>query len=154
LDELFRYGSRTLSIAPALSLPIFDSGRLQASLGAARSQRNEMIADYNQSVVNAVRDVAQAAINLQGFQKQIAEQDATIAATEAILRSAQARFKHGLADNGTILSAELAVGRQQLIGLLLQDELLQSDVALIKALGGGYRASNASTDKNDTALNK
>jgi multidrug efflux system outer membrane protein len=141
LDQLFRYGSRTMSIGPALTLPLFDSGRLKAGLQIARTQRNEMIADYNQSVFKAVRDVAQQAINLQGLQKQIVEQEATATATDALLRSAQERFKRGLADNGTILTAELGVDKQKLIKLLLENQVLQTDVALIKALGGGYQAT-------------
>jgi multidrug efflux system outer membrane protein len=84
LDELLKHASRTLSIGPALSLPLFDSGRLKASLSAARSRRNEMIADYNQTVFKAVSDVAQEGASLQGLQNQIAEQQATAGATPGI----------------------------------------------------------------------
>jgi multidrug efflux system outer membrane protein len=145
LDQLFTYGSRTLSIGPALSLPLFDSGRLKAGLGAARTQRNEMIADYNQSVFNAVRDVALEAVSLQGLQKQVAEQEVTATATTAILHSTQARFKQGLSDNSTLLASELAVGKQQDASLQLKNQQLMADVALIKALGGGYQAPTNQT---------
>jgi multidrug efflux system outer membrane protein len=140
LDQLFNAPSRTLFIGPTLSLPLFDSGRLKASLGVARTKHNEMIADYNQSVFNAVRDVAQEGAGLQGLQHQIDEQAATAAAIDAVLRSAQARFKQGLADRSALLTAELATNKQQDAGLQLKSQLLLTDVALNKALGGGYQA--------------
>ncbi len=138
-NQLLKYPSRTLSIGPALSLPLFDGGRLKADLGTARSARNEMIADYNQSVFKAVRDVAQAAVSLQGLQKQIAEQESSSTATKALLNGAQARFKQGLVDNSALLAAELSVDRQLDAALQLKALALQGDVSLMmKALGGGY----------------
>ncbi|MBV8665957.1 MAG: efflux transporter outer membrane subunit [Burkholderiaceae bacterium] len=151
LDQLFRYGSRTMAIGPAFSLPLFDSGRLQANLAATRARRNEMIADYNQSVCNAVRDVAQAAVNVQGMQSQLVEQQSNVRATAAILNSTQARMERGLADNSALLAAELAVGRQQDLRLELRSQLLQADVTLIKALGGGYRSSGAANPQDAVA---
>ncbi|MDR3411543.1 MAG: efflux transporter outer membrane subunit [Formivibrio sp.] len=140
LDTLLSAPSRTLFIGPALTLPLFDSGRLQARLGVARTQRNEMIADYNQSVFVAVREVAQAGITVQGLEIQTREQAAAAAATYALLRSTEARFRQGVADRSTLLAAQLAAFEQEDASLQLKNQQLLSDVALIKALGGGYRA--------------
>ena len=146
LDKLLAAASRTPFIGPTLSLPLFDSGRLQARLGAARTQRNEMIADYNQSVFKAVRDVAQEAVALRGLEIQIKEQAATAEATNALLRSARARFKQGLADRSAVLTARLAVLKQQDAKLDLKSQELLAEVTLIKALGGGFRAQQAAAD--------
>lgn len=142
LDKLFSAASRTLNIGPTLSLPLFDSGRLKARLGAVRTQRNELIADYNQSVVNAVREVAQEGVSLQGLQKQRDEQAVVAAATEALLRGVQARYQNGLADRAALLAAELAVAKQRDSSLQLKDQQLLANVALIKALGGGYQSKD------------
>lgn len=141
LEKLLRYSSRTLFIGPELSLPLFNSGTLQARLGAARDQRNELIADYNQSVLNAVREVAQAGASVQGLARQQEAQQAASDAASGKLRSAEARLKQGLADNSTILNARLASLEQQDRALQLDAERLQDDVALIKALGGGFHAA-------------
>jgi multidrug efflux system outer membrane protein len=140
LDKLLNAGSRTLLLGPSVSLPLFDSGRLHARLAAARSQRNELVADYNQAVVNAVREVAQAGVTLQGLQKQIDEQEVAVTATKALLHSVQARYQHGLTDHSNLLSAQLALDKQTDASLRLQDQQLQGNVSLIKALGGGYLA--------------
>ncbi len=145
-DKLLRAPSRTLFIGPSLTLPLFNSGRLQAGLDVARSQRNEMIADYNQSVFNAVRDVAQAGVSLQGLQRQAQAQAAATQSAEASLRSMQARFDRGLADNSGVLGARMAVFQQHDLDLQLQAQALVTDVALTKSLGGGYQAQSAGTD--------
>jgi multidrug efflux system outer membrane protein len=144
-DKLLQASSRTLFIGPALNLPLFNSGTLQAGLGVARSQRNEMIADYNQSVFNAVRDVAQAGVSLQGLQREVQAQSAATQSVEASLRGMQLRFKQGLADNSGMLGARMAVFQQHDMDLQLQTQTLLTDVALTKALGGGYRVEPADT---------
>lgn len=138
LENLLQAASRTVYLGPTLTLPVFDSRRLDAQLDAARTARDERIAEYNQAIVEAVREVAQDALQVQGIEQQIAEQDAATAAITAQLASAQARYARGLADNGKVLTAQLAVLRQRDAGLYLQQVQRLAEVALTNALGGGY----------------
>jgi multidrug efflux system outer membrane protein len=140
LGHLLESGSRTPFIGPSLSLPLFDSGRLAAQLGQARAERNEMIADYNQTVFDAVRDVAQAGLYLKGIDRQLAEQADMARATVALQRNAGARFKQGLVNRSTTLNADIDELVQEYLALQLQGQQLTGEVALVKALGGGYRA--------------
>ena len=142
LGKLLQSGSRTLFIGPALSLPLFDSGRLQAQLGGARSERNELIADYNQNVFNVVRDVAQAGAKVQGVENQLRLQQENLRASVAQLRNANARLKQGLADRATQLNAEMTVRGQVDLGMQLQNQRQDAEISLTVALGGGYRGSS------------
>ncbi|WP_215404076.1 efflux transporter outer membrane subunit [Janthinobacterium sp. JC611] len=142
LGRLLQSGSRTLFIGPALSLPLFDSGRLQAQLGGARSERNELIADYNQHVFHVVRDVAQAGATVQGVENQLRLQEENLHASQAQLRNANARLKQGLADRATQLNAEMTVRGQVDLGLQLQHQRQDAEISLSVALGGGYRGSS------------
>ena len=142
LGKLLESGSRTLFIGPALSLPLFDSGRLQAQLAGARSERNELIADYNQNVFNVVRDVAQAGAKVQGVENQLRLQEDNLRASEAQLRNANARLKQGLADRATQLNAEMTVRGQVDLGMQLQNQRQNAEINLNVALGGGYRGSS------------
>jgi len=142
LGKLLQSGSRTLFIGPALSLPLFDSGRLQAQLASARSERNELIADYNQNVFNVVRDVAQAGARVQGVENQLRLQQENLRASEAQLRNANARLKQGLADRATQLNAEMTVRGQVDLGMQLQNQRQNAEINLTVALGGGYRGSS------------
>jgi multidrug efflux system outer membrane protein len=148
LSRLLQYGSRAMLAGAALSLPIFDSGRLEAGLGEARGQRDEMIADYNQSVLNAVRDVAEEAATLQGIARQRRAQLEAFKAAGQLEGNAKSRLKAGLAKSAEVLQARLASLRQRDVGEQLLDAQLQTQVALVKALGGGYRAEPAQVASN------
>ena len=139
MENLLQAASRTVYLGPTLTLPLFDSKRLDAQLDGARTGRNERIAEYNQAIVEAVRDVAQGGAQLQGIEQQIAQQTAATASARAQLASAQARLNHGLADNGSVLTARLALLRQRDADVYLQQVQLLAEVALTNALGGGYR---------------
>jgi multidrug efflux system outer membrane protein len=138
LENLLQAASRTLYVGPTLTLPLFDSRRLDAQLDSARTGRNERIAEYNQAVIDAVRDVAQDGVQLQGIEQQIARQAEATGLARAQMASAQARLDHGLADRGSVLNAQLALLRQRDADLYLQQVQLLAEVALTNALGGGY----------------
>jgi len=151
LSNLVSAPSRTPFIGPALTLPLFDSKRLDAHLGAARSQRNELIAEYNQMVINAVRDVAQQGVALRGIENQIGQQGSATQASNDLLQTAKAKLNHGLADRGAVLTAELAFLKQQDANLQLENQQMITEVSLFKALGGGYLADANSSPVSSPA---
>jgi multidrug efflux system outer membrane protein len=138
MENLLQAASRTVYLGPTLSLPLFDSKRLDAQLDGARTNRNERIAEYNQTIIDAVRDVAQGGAQLQGIEQQIKHQAEATAAVRAQLASAQARMDHGLANNSSVLNARVALLKQQDADLYMQQVQLLAEVALTNALGGGY----------------
>lgn len=140
LPRLFETASRTFLVGPSLALPLFSTGTLKGELGGARSARDELVATYDQRVLDAVRDVAQAAGALQGLAVQASRQHEAATLTEALQRSAQARQRQGLADRASTVQAGLAVLRERQAELQLERQRLQTEVALTEALGGGFHA--------------
>jgi multidrug efflux system outer membrane protein len=145
LGKLLRWPSRTPLIGATLDLPLFDSGRLHAQLGVARAERDALLAEYNQDVLNAVRDVAMEGATLQGLEREAQSHAAAFEASSRLAANAEARMKRGLADRATVLQAKQAMLRQRDTELQLVDARLQTQVALVKALGGGYRAPSNPT---------
>jgi multidrug efflux system outer membrane protein len=141
LARLLRPDSLTVLAGSTVQLPLFDSARLDANLGLARAQRNEMIADYNALVLRAVGEVATEGATVQGLQRQAQAQAATRQASEALVASAAKRLKQGLSDRSAPLQAKLAMLRQEDVRLQLRDAELQGELALTRALGGGYQAA-------------
>ncbi|WP_148713922.1 efflux transporter outer membrane subunit [Chitinolyticbacter meiyuanensis] len=139
-EKLFDFASRQINLIPAISLPIFDAGRLQARLGGKRADRDAMIAEYNQAVTNAVRDIAQDGIALQGLAREESAQQRQLAAQRQVLASGEAQFKQGLVDRTAVWSATLPVLAQNDALIQLNQRQLDTELQLIKALGGGYRA--------------
>jgi multidrug efflux system outer membrane protein len=138
LGKLLRWPSRTPLLGATLDLPLFDSGRLKAQLGVARSNRDELVAEYNEAVLSAVREVAQEGASLQGLEQETQTHRQTLDASSKLVDSAEARMKRGLLERAGVLQAKMTLLRQQDTGLQLTDARLQTQVALVKALGGGY----------------
>ena len=140
LGKLLRYDSRTLVAGTIIDLPLFHSRGLDANLEGARAERNAAIADYNQAVFRAVAEVAVEGATLQGLAAQVQAQARTLAASAELVGSATRRVQHGLGERASLLEARQALLRQQDTALVEQDAALQTEVALTKALGGGYIA--------------
>jgi NodT family efflux transporter outer membrane factor (OMF) lipoprotein len=141
LRELFKSGSDTESIGPALSLPIFDGGSLRASLHGAEAERDAAVDAYNAAVVNALRDVADVAASERFLSTRLSESRAALAASEDGYRIANLRYKGGLSTYQNVLLAEELVLTQRRAVADLDSRALTLDVNLVRALGGGFTAS-------------
>ena len=147
LEDLLKRSSRQINLLPGLSLPLFDSGRLSANLASARAMRDITIAQYNQSVLNAVREVAQAAIELEGLSRQSSMEETQIQSLAFANQSAQAHLEQGLLDRVSAEESRLPLLFEQGKWLELQNRQLHAQIALTTALGGGYDAKAATIDK-------
>lgn len=137
LGNLVEAGSRQYGVGPAIHLPIFDAGSLRANLTARAADVDAAIAAYNGAVVEAVRDTADQIASLQSLGRQGSEQVQAQAAAQASYDIAQQRYRAGLSGYLTLLSAESAVLAQRRQSVDLQSRVLLSQVALIRAVGGG-----------------
>ncbi|WEN15653.1 efflux transporter outer membrane subunit [Rhodanobacter sp. AS-Z3] len=131
--------SRFYQLGPSLSLPIFDGGRLRANLSGKDAQYNLAVAQYNQTLVGALNEVANDLSAAHAVQQQLqAQRRAQTAAREA-WQLAEQRYKAGI---GSYLEA--LVVRQQLLlanrGVAaLEAQQVDLSVQLIEALGGGFQ---------------
>ena len=139
LNRLLSAGSRSLGVGPALHLPLFDGGLLRAELGARAAEADAAVAAYNGAVLEAAREVADASASLQSINRQQAEQAQAGAATEAAYHLATQRYQAGLGSYLLVLGAESAVLAQRSNAAELKARALDSQVALMRALGGGWR---------------
>jgi outer membrane protein, multidrug efflux system len=140
LSDLLTHASTQFNLIPGLYLPIFDGGRLNANLSGARAQSNLLIDQYNEAVLNAVRDVAQSGSRVQELDEQIALQKQRISSVTFAGDSAQAHYARGLASRESAMDAQQPVISQRVALLTLEGERIGQEILLTKALGGGYRA--------------
>jgi multidrug efflux system outer membrane protein len=138
LSGLFKGGSWGFTLAPSLLLPIFDSGRNQAGLQSARVGRDIAIAQYEKAIQVAFRDVADALAGRTTLVDQLQAQRAVTAAESVRLKLSDLRYTNGVASYLDLLDAQrsLFAAQQALVQTRLAQ--LQSQVALYKALGGGW----------------
>ncbi|HZZ36497.1 MAG TPA: efflux transporter outer membrane subunit, partial [Caulobacteraceae bacterium] len=141
LGNLLDAGSRIGSIGPAISLPIFDGGRLRGAYKGARADYDAAVAAYDQTLTQALQDVADAASSVQSVQRQLAERREALAASEAAYDVARLRYQGGLSTYVSVLTAEDAVIAQRRAVATLEGRAFTLDVALVRALGGGFSAA-------------
>jgi outer membrane protein, multidrug efflux system len=154
LGKLLEYGSRVPQIGAAIHLPIFDSGRLKAEYGAAQAGVDAAIADYQDTLISAARDVATQAATRAELDAQRIERTAAVTAAARLLRSAAARVEQGLADARLRLSATGTWLEQRDALLQLDAAALAADVALQRALGGGFGTTPKLTAADPQATDK
>ena len=143
LGNLLTLGSRNLGVGPALRLPLFDGGRLRANLQGRAADADAATAAYNGAVLDAAREVADASASLLWLARQRAEQVQALTATESAYDLALQRYRAGLGSYLAVLSAETGVLAQRQQATDLQARLLDTQVALMRALGGGWQPAPA-----------
>ena len=140
LDRFLNAGSLTYGAGPALHLPIFEGTRLRANLGAKTAEVDAAVDGYNAALLHALREVADEVSSLQSLERQqLAQRDATSAA-EAAYALALQRYQAGLGNFLVVLTAQTNVLSQRRASTDLNARHLGSEVALAKALGGGFQA--------------
>ena len=143
-DSLLRKGSEQWGIGPAISLPIFDAGRLRANLRAKSADLDAAVESYNGSVIEAVHEVQDALKSAQSIAAQQAEQRTAQAAAESAYDIAQQRYKAGLTNYLQVLASETAVLAQRRQAVDLAARALDNQASLARALGGGFGPIDAS----------
>ena len=141
LSDLFRHSAQQMGVTAGLTLPIFDSGRLNANLDITKAQSNLTVANYNQAVVDAVNDVARAASQVETLAQKNQHQQQIEHDAQRVVGLAQARYSAGIIAGSRVSEAKIPALREQLNGLVLQGQWLDASIQLTSALGGGYRAS-------------
>lgn len=138
--SLFSRDSLAGSVGPAISLPIFDRGRLKAKLGTDVAQADVAIGLYNKTVDDALGQVAQIVTSLQTAQTLVTQQQDAVAAAQKIVQIAADRHRRGVLMQKDVDVADLTLidERAQMIVLLGRQRTLR--VGLIGALGGGFDA--------------
>lgn len=139
LSDLFRHSAQQMGVTAGLTLPIFDSGRLNANLDIAKAESNLSIASYNKAVVEAVNDVARAASQVQTLAEKNQHQAQIERDALRVVGLAQARFNAGIIAGSRVSEARIPALRERANGLLLQGQWLDASIQLTGALGGGYK---------------
>jgi NodT family efflux transporter outer membrane factor (OMF) lipoprotein len=137
IGNLANSGSDIGTVGPAISLPIFDGGRRRSNYRGARADYDLAVAIYNETLTQALREVADVAVSESQLAKQVSAAEEALRASERAYELAQLRYKQGATDYQSVLLVEdRLLLRQRLIAALRSRRFLL-DVALVRSLGGG-----------------
>ena len=138
IGKLFEGNSTFGSVGPAVSLPIFHGGALRARYRGAAATYDETAATYNQTVLTAYNQVADAVTSKKLIAARVEGARLALADAEEAYTIAQLRYRGGLSTYLDVLNVEdrLLTVRVALAELVAAQRT--NDIALIRALGGGY----------------
>jgi outer membrane protein TolC len=139
LGSFANSGSKLFSVGPALSLPLFDGGRLRANLASQDAAYDLAVEQYNQTLVDALHDIADQLASIRWLAPRLNEQQRTVDTAEEAFRLVEQRYAAGLATYIQVLSAQAVVSTQRRDLTDLQARGLGLQASLARALGGGYR---------------
>ena len=144
VDSLFNWQSRVASIAPSISFPIFQGGRLRANLEATKARYQQAVAAYVNQVLVAYGDVEDALTDLHALTDEAGTLRDAVSASRNYLRLADVQYKQGLVDYLIVIDAERTLLANQLSLAQAVNLQMGASIRLIKALGGGWNPSEDS----------
>jgi NodT family efflux transporter outer membrane factor (OMF) lipoprotein len=150
LEKLLDAGSSQWGVGPALRLPLFDGGRLRANLRGKAADLDGAIESYNASVLSAVHEVADQLSVQQSIQRQRVLQTSVQSLAQAQHEMAMQRYDAGVVNALVVLNSENALLVQRRLDIDLNARALDTQVALMRALGGGYQADLPSATAHPT----
>ena len=138
LSTLFNWQSRVASIAPSISFPIFQGGRLKANLEATRARYRQAVAAYMNQVLIAYGDVEDALTALHALSDEVGSLREAVGESQNYLRLANVQYRYGLVDYLIVIDAERTLLVNQLSLAQAVNLHMTASIQLIKALGGGW----------------
>jgi NodT family efflux transporter outer membrane factor (OMF) lipoprotein len=143
----FTWPARFFSLGPTLSQTLFDKGRRKAATEVARAQYEGTVASYRQTVLTAFQEVEDNLAALRILQRELDEQNDAVASSQRALSLSTERYKSGIDSYLNVITAQTTLLNNQRTAVNLQMQQMTASVELIKALGGGWNASELPTPK-------
>jgi NodT family efflux transporter outer membrane factor (OMF) lipoprotein len=135
--------SRMLGAGPAVTLPIFDAGRLRGNLATRDADYDIAVEQYNQTLADAMREVVDQLASLRSLDEQKRQQADALQTAREAYDLALLRYREGLGTYLQVLSAEQPLLAQESLDADLRARQLELSINLVRALGGGFEAPDA-----------
>jgi outer membrane protein, multidrug efflux system len=140
IDDLFKNDSKFWSIGPSLYLPLFQGGRNRANLARSRAVYEETLAAYRQRVLVAFREVQDGLTASQLLAQQADAQARAVASARRGSDLSQKRYDAGFVSYLEVVDAQRTALEVERANAQLIGQRWITHVALIKALGGGWKS--------------
>lgn len=150
-NQLFSWASRTGSLNPALHLPIFTGGKLQANLRKQKAEFEEAVAHYHELLLRASREVVDQLALLRFLEEQLEIQRLTVENVKNHAELTFSRYSYGIANYMDALRIEEKLFEAEIDEVDLRLKKKQAWVNLVRALGGGYHQTPPLTPKKGAA---
>jgi NodT family efflux transporter outer membrane factor (OMF) lipoprotein len=141
----FTWPSGFWAVGPALAQTLFDGGRRRATSESARANYDAAVATYRQTSLTAFQEVEDNVAALRILENEAKQQQEAVASAEDSLQLFTNRYKGGVDTYLQVITAQTIELTNERNAIDIQRRRLDASVLLIKALGGGWNASNLPT---------
>ena len=140
LNSIFTPDSKTIYGLGQLAQPLFEGGKLRGQLQLAQETKQEMVLNYQKTIIGAFRDVSNALIALKKQRAYREEQEKLVAAAQDAARLARIRYQGGSTAYLEVLTTDSNLFAAQLNLVSAQQGEALTLVQLYSALGGGWQS--------------
>ncbi len=151
ISDWFTWPSRFWSVGPSLAETLFDAGLRRATMDQYRATYDATVANYRETVLTAFQQVEDNLAALRILSQNIEQQDAAVEAAARSLHEATTRYKGGLDPYLNVISAQTILLNDQQTAVTFRMQPMVASVQLIKALGGGWDASQMPSSRQVAA---
>ncbi|MFC5496866.1 efflux transporter outer membrane subunit [Caenimonas terrae] len=138
LAKLFDAPSLLWSLGASLAQPLFDAGRTDANVEAARAGYDAAVGTYRRVVLTAMQEVEDGITGSAALDRALAQARQAVASAEKVLALANDRYEGGVASYLDVISAQQSLLNAQRQAAQLLGQRLLVSVFLVKALGGDW----------------
>ena len=147
ITKLFTAPSAIWAVGGDLLQPIFEGGRNRATLAATKSAYDESVANYREAVLTAFQEVEDGLSGLSALSQAGTTQGAAVADSKRALELANNRYVGGVTSYLDVITAQSALLNNQRLATQLLGQQMVLSVYLVKALGGGWDASQIQNEQ-------
>ncbi len=140
-SRFLEYPTRFWSIGPALVETVFDGGLRKAQTAQAVATYDQNVATYRQTVLGAFQEVEDNLASLRILEEEAQLQDEAVKASRQSAEITRNQYKVGTVDYLSVVNVEAIALNNERTALTIQGSRLTAAVVLVKALGGGWDAS-------------
>jgi multidrug efflux system outer membrane protein len=138
LTDLFTGPARSWNLAPGLTAPIFNAGRIRSNVRFTEAQQREALLRYEKAIQNAFREVSDSLVGYRKTVEQRQQQELLVEALRETQRLSTLRYRGGLDSYLQVLDADRNLFQGDLTLARLRQRELEAIVQLYRALGGGW----------------
>ncbi|MCC6068960.1 efflux transporter outer membrane subunit [Ferrovum sp. PN-J185] len=136
-NQLLSHQGLMTGIGPAVSLPIFDGGMRRANLSIATTEYDLSVDQYNNRIINALKEVANAITTLKSTIQQQQDIDEALNKSHTSVLYANESYQAGLTDYQSVLTHNETYLNTKESLINIEKERLDAYAELMRALGGG-----------------
>jgi NodT family efflux transporter outer membrane factor (OMF) lipoprotein len=141
----FTWPSAFWAVGPALAQTLFDGGRRRATSESARANYDATVATYRQTSLTAFQEVEDNVAALRILENEAKQQQEAVASAKDTLQLFTNRYKGGVDTYLQVITAQTTELANERNAIDIQRRRIDASVLLVKALGGGWTASNLPT---------